>query len=495
MYLFIHRKDLRTHDMRAFDALKRRGLSGLHLLILDPALLKDGRAQAHSGRQFLREVARLQAAYGRADKRLHLLHGNPVEVVETLLTHAPLQGIVAHADYTPYARRRDEQIRVLAEQQGVPWVLLDDLPLADLEDFHRHTGRSEPYKVFTPFYNKWSGYMQQYAQPQASAKLEELQTVAELPDGIGSRFALPPELEEALWGAHGNAEDAGNSHLKVGEGEDPWALAANEGEDPWAQAVDEGEDAWAQAVYEREDPCALLADFVDSEGLRDYDKRRDRYTRDDGTSGISRYLNTGSLSARTAYAAAQGKDGGETWVRQLAWRDFYLYQAIYNEDFYRYEQRYDLSPLSDQHYEAWEQARTGIPIIDASMTELRETGEMHNRLRMINAMFLTKNLLCPFTLGERYFRRQLADYDNCLNRGGWLWSSSLGYDAAPYFRIMNPASQSHQHDPSGTYIRRWLPQLAHLDDKAIHLPQPDAIVDLKASRARAIEVYKEILRA
>lgn len=127
------------------------------------------------------------------------------------------------------------------------------------------------------------------------------------------------------------------------------------------------------------------------------------------------------------------------------------------------------------------------------MKQLNETGEMPNRLRMVTAMFLTKNLLCPFTLGEQHFRRQLADYDNTLNRGGWLWSSSLGYDAAPYFRIMNPATQSATHDPSGTYIRRWLPELAHLSDKQIHLPQPHAIVDLKASRARAIEVYKEIV--
>ena len=246
---------------------------------------------------------------------------------------------------------------------------------------------------------------------------------------------------------------------------------------------DQAEDAWS-----------LLEDFSDSEDLRDYVNRRDRFNREHGTSGMARYLNTGALSVRAAHSAAWDKTGGDTWVRQLAWRDFYLYQAIFNEDFSQYEKRYDLSLLTDSHYQASEEARTGIPIIDASMTELNETGEMHNRLRMINAMFLTKNLLCPFTLGEQYFGRQLTDYDNCQNRGGWLWSSSLGYDAAPYFRIMNPATQSQKHDPDGSYIRRWLPHLAHLDDKAIHLPQQDAIVDLKASRARAIDVYKEILR-
>ena len=448
MYLFIHRKDLRTRDLRAFDALKKRDMPGIHLLILDPKLLEDGRAVAHSGRRFLREAVRLQEQYKQAEQCLHLLSGDPAEVVDAILHAMPIKGIVAHADYTPYAKQRDEAIRKIADDRNVPLVLIDDLPLADLEDFHSFTGRSEPYKVFTPFYNKWRAYMEQYARPQASAELSDLKTVAILDKAVNERFGVPQELQAAL-----------------------------------DKQQDQAEDALEQ-----------LEDFADSEGLRDYENRRDRYSWEPSTSGIARYLNTGALSVRTAYGAAWDKTGGETWVRQLAWRDFYLYQAIFNEDFFRYEQRYDLSPLTDSHYQAWEEARTGIPIIDASMTELNETGEMHNRLRMINAMFLTKNLLCPFPLGEQYFRRQLTDYDNCQNRGGWLWSSSLGYDAAPYFRIMNPATQSRKHDPDGSYIRRWLPHLDHLDDKAIHLPQENAIVDLKASRARAIDVYKEILR-
>ncbi|MFS0724766.1 cryptochrome/photolyase family protein [Paenibacillus sp. 1P07SE] len=449
MYLFIHRKDLRIRDMRAFDALKKRDMPGIHLLIFDPRLLGDGRMDAHSGRRFLREAARLEAQYRTAGRTLHLLYGAPWEVIDALLEAHPIKGIVAHNDYTPYANSRDERIQEIADRRSVPWVLIDDLPLADPEDFHSYTGRSEPYKVFTPFYNKWRSYMQQYASPQASAELTDLDTVDELTGDGWDSFSLPSELRQQL-----------------------------------QEQRDEAEDAWSQ-----------LAEFAEGEGLGSYASRRDRYAREDSTSGIARYLNSGALSARAAYAAASDKDEGETWVRQLAWRDFYLYQAIFNEDFFRYESRYDLSALSDHHYQAWEEARTGIPIIDASMTELNETGEMHNRLRMINAMFLTKNLLCPFTLGEQYFRRQLTDYDNCQNRGGWLWSSSLGYDAAPYFRIMNPASQSLKHDPDGAYIRRWLPHLADLDDKAIHRPQPDAIVDLKTSRARAIEVYKEILRS
>lgn len=163
--------------------------------------------------------------------------------------------------------------------------------------------------------------------------------------------------------------------------------------------------------------------------------------------------------------------------------------------FFNYEKIYDLSALGTQHFEAWAQGRTGIPVIDAAMRQLNETGWMPNRLRMITAMFLTKNLGCPFIYGERYFRLKLSDYDNAQNRGGWLWSSSLGFDASPYFRVMNPVTQSRTHDPDGSYLRTWLPERADWSDQAIHLPADDAIVDLKRSRALAIEVYKEIMRS
>lgn len=193
------------------------------------------------------------------------------------------------------------------------------------------------------------------------------------------------------------------------------------------------------------------------------------------------------------FPTAVAEAAGEAWLRQLAWREFYLYQARLDPDFFAYENRFDLSELCPDRFPEWAEGRTGIPVVDAAMRQLNETGWMPNRLRMVTAMFLTKNLGGPFLYGERYFRRKLSDYDNALNRGGWLWSSSLGYDAAPYFRVMNPVSQSQKHDPDGAYLRRWLPELAGLDAKEIHLPRPGAIVDLKRSRALAIETYRRIL--
>ncbi|MBD2845582.1 deoxyribodipyrimidine photo-lyase [Paenibacillus sp. IB182496] len=447
MYLFLHRKDLRARQLRAFAALKKRAMPGLHALILDPALL-DERLTAPGGGTFLAAAARLVREYEAGGQTLQLLYGPPQEVVGALLEAHPISGIVAHRDDTPYARRRDEAIAEVAQRHDVPWVLLDDASLAELDDFQRSTGRDEPYKVFTPFYRKWQAYLHAHYAPAAEVGVEALDTVGAPDAAVARRYAPPRAVADAL----------------------------------------------ADAAREATGPEEDLAQFISSGRLHRYAGHRDDFANEQATSRLSRHLNTGALAVKTVYEAVQNERGAEAWVRQLAWRDFYLYQARYHEDFFHYERRYDLSRLSDRHYEAWERGTTGIPIVDAAMKQIAETGEMPNRLRMVSAMFLTKNLLCPFTLGEQYFRRQLADYDNAQNRGGWLWSASLGYDASPYFRVMNPQTQSARYDPSGTYIRRWLPELRDLSDRDIHRPRPDAIVDLKDSRQWAIEVYKDILR-
>ncbi|MCA0758258.1 DNA photolyase family protein [Paenibacillus sp. N4] len=448
MYLFIHRKDLRTNDLRAFDYLRSKDTPGIHLLIIDPALTKHERLNSHSGRNFSRQAASLLHAYALAGKELHVLYGDPAVITEELLQAHPVDEVVVHSDYSPYSRSRDERLQKTVRLLGRRWTSLLDAPLADLGALQDYARRSEPYKVFTPFYRMWSGFMNECYSPMGEASIRDLTTVRELSAKLAARFALPESVADSL---------GGTTELS-------------------------GADQSADKTLER---------FV-RERLDAYKHSRDSFS-EDHTSGLARFLNTGALSVRQAYEMTQGLPGAEAWHRQLAWRDFYLYQSIYNNDFFRYEELTDLSPLSDAHFEAWAAGATGIPIIDAAMTQLNRTGRLPNRLRMVTAMFLTKNLLCPFTLGEQHFRLHLSDYHNVLNRGGWLWCSSLGFDAAPYFRIMNPVTQSLTHDPSGDYIRRWLPHLAHLSDREIHQPLGNAIVDLKASRARAIDVYKGIL--
>ncbi|MFP4975777.1 cryptochrome/photolyase family protein [Paenibacillus sp. CN-4] len=451
MIVFIHRKDLRTIDMPAWDAIARTGKDSLHVLILEPFLLRDGRDREHSGIHFLRQAARLAGQYAAEGKCLHVLYGEPPAVLAAILDALPVSDVLVHADYTPYSRKRDTELREAAEARGIKWTAYEERTLADPAGLLRHAGRAEPFKVFTPFYRRWVSYLDELPPLPSAVTLQDL-TTAELPDRLHDRFRLPEPLQAQL------LEAASRIKKEPGSG------------------------------------METLIRFVE-DGLDAYPEARERYGLD-GTSRISSSLNTGSLSVRQAYAAVIGREhAGGAWLRQLAWRDFYLMQAQLNPDFFIYEQLYDESGLSTRHFEAWAEGLTGIPVIDAAMRQLNQTGWMPNRLRMITAMFLTKNLACPFRYGERYFRLKLADYDNTLNRGGWLWSSSLGFDAAPYFRVMNPVTQSVKYDPDGSFIRQWMPELAHLDAKEIHLPLKTAVVDLKTSRARAIEVYGRLLKS
>ena len=234
----------------------------------------------------------------------------------------------------------------------------------------------------------------------------------------------------------------------------------------------------------------------------------------DGTSQLSPYLNIGALSIRQCIQALfqdsngyfqLNHEGQQTWLDELLWREFYQH-TLYDFPKLSKHQPFKDSTQNIQwrdapkDLEAWQQGQTGIPIVDAGMRQLLATGWMHNRVRMISAMFLTKNLLVDWRLGEAWFMQHLIDGDLAANNGGWQWCGSTGMDAAPYFRIFNPINQSQRFDPNGEYIKTWLPELAHLDAKTIHEPYakhpnlklnyPKQIVDLKSSRARAIEAFK-----
>lgn len=259
----------------------------------------------------------------------------------------------------------------------------------------------------------------------------------------------------------------------------------------------------------------LLDHFV-NEHLNDYKVSRD-IPSILGTSQLSAYLNIGILSIRQCIQALFRQqhgdfiiqsEGQQTWLDELLWREFYQHilfdfpQVSKHLPFKAATQRIDWrdDPVS---LEKWQQGQTGIPIVDAGMRQLLATGWMHNRVRMICAMFLTKNLLIDWRKGEQWFMQHLIDGDLAANNGGWQWCASTGTDAVPYFRVFNPVSQSQKFDPNGDYIRRWVPELAHLDAKTIHEPYvkdltrnlnyPKPIVDLKMSRVRAIEAFQSYL--
>ena len=236
-----------------------------------------------------------------------------------------------------------------------------------------------------------------------------------------------------------------------------------------------------------------------------------------GTSQLSPYLAAGVISIRQCLHAALGYNQGEldsgasgatTWINELLWREFYKhilvgYPRVSMHRAFRPETEALPWRRAPYELEAWQQGRTGFPIIDAAMRQLRETGWMHNRLRMITAMFLSKNLLIDWREGERWFMRHLIDGDLAANNGGWQWSASTGTDSVPYFRLFNPTSQSQRFDPDGQFLRRWLPELQHLSSRDIHSPAthhnlfgvieyPTPIVDLGKSRARALDAFRNL---
>ncbi|HSG88140.1 MAG TPA: FAD-binding domain-containing protein [Pseudomonadales bacterium] len=262
---------------------------------------------------------------------------------------------------------------------------------------------------------------------------------------------------------------------------------------------------------------ARLEAFVDGvEGAED--GRIDAYARDRdlparaGTSSLSAYLSVGAISPRTCMDAVleanegrldTGSEGAVTWMTELIWREFYRHVVAAWPHVSRghcFRREYDSLRWRDdpEALAAWQEGRTGFPLIDAAMRQLATTGWMHNRLRMVVAMFLSKNLLLDWRLGERHFMDQLVDGDFASNNGGWQWSASTGTDAAPYFRVFSPVSQSQRFDPEARFIRHWLPELADVELRRIHDPSiaggipdyPPPIVDAKASRQRAIDAFR-----
>ncbi|NUT76373.1 deoxyribodipyrimidine photo-lyase [Pseudomonas sp. C1C7] len=302
--------------------------------------------------------------------------------------------------------------------------------------------------------------------------------------------------------------------VKAPKAQKPLKLASDEIPDHirgFASPGDQLRELWPAGEAEAK---RRLDSFTDAQ-IEHYLDERD-FPAKPGTSQLSTYLAAGVISPRQCLHAAlqsnqgefdSGKAGVSTWINELLWREFYKhilvgYPRVSRHRAFRPETEALVWRDAPDDLAAWQEARTGLPIIDAAMRQLLETGWMHNRLRMIVAMFLTKNLLIDWREGERFFMRHLIDGDLAANNGGWQWSSSTGTDSAPYFRIFNPLSQSEKFDAQGLFIKHWLPELADLDKKEVHNPDvnglfgvagyPSPIVDLHASRARALAAFKNL---
>ncbi|MCP9834075.1 MULTISPECIES: FAD-binding domain-containing protein [unclassified Cyanobium] len=446
-WLFWHRRDLRLADNLGLAAAAAATPAVTGVFVLDPAGLA-GPLMAPARVWFLCESLReLADRWQAAGSRLLILKGRPADLIPLAARAVDASVVTWNREVEPYGRERDRQVAAALQGQGTR-VLVDwDQLLVAPEAIS--TGAGEPYRVYGPFLRNWRGQVQGRAESlepvAAPAGLLDLDPAA-LPAERAALWAALPRLE-----APPTAEALGYSFAGVD------LCPCRPGE--------------AAALAQLQ---AFADGGVNGGPMAAYEPGRNR-PGEAGTSGLSAALSFGSLSPRQAWAAAQGARALArseealtsigVWEQELAWREFYQ-QALFHfpelaDGPYRPQWRHFPWENDPARFQAWCQGLTGLPIIDAAMRQLNESGWMHNRCRMVVASFLVKDLIVDWRWGERAFMERLVDGDLAANNGGWQWSASSGMDPKP-LRIFNPFTQASKFDPEATYIRRWLPELAHV---------------------------------
>ena len=459
------RRDLRLRDNLALHEARTHAENVVPVFILDDKLLKSGSIGE-------KRLAFLFAGLRKLDEDLHthgsrliLRSGSPVEVLAKLVDECKAALITAEADYSPYAQSRDMNV-----SRSTPLRLVGSSAILPPDSVLKQDG--SPYTKFTPYSKSW----------KANLPIDQAMLLP-APKEIKTSFALPsdkiPELP---------------------------ALAKD-------TAFQSGEAA----------ALSRLNEFFEgriSSPIYKYDISRNLMN-PVGTSMLSPYIRFGMLSPRRAAALgiqaiedapdAFSRKGAESWLDELIWRDFYI-QILYHFPIVK-EENFRMKGIgwdnNEDNFTAWKTGCTGYPVIDAAMRQLLDDGWMHNRARMIVASFLTKDLLIDWRWGERWFMQQLIDGDPASNNGGWQWSAGTGTDAAPYFRIFNPITQSRKYDPHGENIRRWVPALRSVPEEFIHQPwmmsldtqikygcrigldYPAPIIDHRWAHQRALDVYRK----
>lgn len=454
------RRDLRLDDNPAWSAATSEHQEVTALFVLDPALFD--RASSRRVARLLGDLAALDESLAEHGGRLLVRVGNPESVVPEEARRLGVSALHLNHDVTPYSTARDNVVKQQITELGIEWV--PEWGTLVHEPGRICTKAGSLSQVFTPFFRVWERTAWSPWPTQGDAKI-----TADPGDGI-------PQSERSYPLLDGEMGDA--------------ALPGERG---------------AQA---RLDLAVSRADSYDG----------DRNTPSVlGTSQLSIDLRFGTLSPRfIAQAVGESSAGRAALVRQLAWRDWYAHMLFATPTLVDQPMKPQYAAIQwrqdDKSFDAWKNGLTGYPFVDAGMRQLKETGWMHNRVRMVAASFLVKNLLIDWRRGERYFRHVLLDADVSQNVGNWQWVAGTGPDASPYNRVFNPVLQGQRFDSEGDYIRRWVPELAALDATAIHEPwavgplelasvgvelgtdYPEPIVDLAFSRGRVLDAYGAVKR-
>ncbi|MBL0174137.1 MAG: deoxyribodipyrimidine photo-lyase [Ignavibacteria bacterium] len=454
------RRDLRLSDHAALARACASSSQVVPVFVFDRTILDALEDRDDRRVTFIaRSLAELDDACRARGSQLVVLHGDPAVEIPRFARDVGAEAVFANRDYEPAAKRRDDAVRRSLEATGIRAFFDKDQVIFEGRDIL--TAAETPYRVFTPYKRAWlARFMQERltANDPAAARTPDLRALA--PASVSRRFATPWTLDAIGFRA---------SPLWLHPGE-------------------------AAATYR-------LKEFLKRVDL--YDEDRDTPSVE-GTSGLSAHLRFGTISIRAlvreaakrhADMASEGKAsaGATVWMSELIWREFY--QMILDQ--FPHVATGAFKPACDRivwpgdlrHFDAWREGRTGYPLVDAAMRHFAATGWMHNRLRMVAAMFLVKDLLLDWRLGEAHFARGLLDFDLAANNGGWQWCASTGCDAQPYFRVFNPILQSRKFDPLGATIRTHCPELRGFSDARIHWPHEASPSEQAAAGCRIGEDY------
>ena len=450
------RRDLRVADHPALLAALDAADQVVPIFVVDRTLL-DGRPSGPNRRAFLHGALQsLGDDIGSRGGRLVVRQGDPVEVVAAVAREARADAVYCSREYTPYARRRDAAVERALRADGRALHALPGVYLSDFDEVRKADG--DPFRLYSPF-----------ARAARAAAWDD-------PLPAPARVPVPADLGPAgLWTAESPTPRDGLRSPTGGPGAVPGGFGLD-----------------GAVEITPPDPAAAL------ERLRWFVANRvDGYARSrnflatDGTSRLSPYLRFGLASPRqVAAAAGRGgpSSGREMFVNELLWRDFYGYVLYHRPESAWEHMRPELAGFQfeddPEGLAAWQEGRTGYPLVDAGMRQLLGQGWVHNRARMVVASFLTKHLLVDWREGARFFLQHLMDGDLPANNGGWQWVAGTGTDAAPFYRIFNPVTQAEKFDPDGDYIRRWVPELAKLDPPAIFAPWQADPADLEGAGVR-----------
>lgn len=445
--LFIFRRDLRLQDNTGLIYALKNANEVICAFIFTPEQIDHNSYRSDFCLQFMLEsLADLEEELEKKGGKLFYFFDKPEKIVEICIKQLGIDLVVVNRDYTPYSIHRDELIEKVCKDKNAAFKSFDDLLLHAPEDLLKNNG--EPYSIFTPFYRN-------------ALKLP-------VPQPVQNRY---------------------NNYSK-----NPINFA--EGSSLFNKILPDRHNAQRGGRKEALKILAKLSHFSQYDIERDYPSK-------DATTHLSPHLKFTTVSAREVYSEIEKALGSfNALARSLYWRDFFSSIALYFPHVFKsaFHRKFDMLTWENNptYFRNWCEGSTGFPIVDAGMRELNQTGYMHNRVRMIVASFLVKDLHINWQKGEKYFAQHLIDYDPAVNNGNWQWAASTGCDAQPYFRIFNPWAQQIKFDPECKYIKKWILELAHLDPKVIHnwfkqdkgSEYPLPIVDHAVEAKKALAFYK-----